>query len=259
MAVDGALVAALAIEDELRPDAAATVAALVAAGVRPLLVSGDAPGAVAAVAAAVGIPPSDAAASIKPRGKAAIVARLQAAGRRVAMVGDGVNDAAALATADVGVALGGGARGAVEAASIVLLGDRLPALPDALHLARATLAKVHQNLAWALAYNAAAIPLAAGAALPTRLGWALTPAAAGAMMGASSLAVMANSLSLRRWGESGTDEATGRARGPAPPLPGPAAVAGVVGAAGRAWAGGLAGWLAGGGVGGVGEAGDQRL
>jgi len=255
VSVDGTLVAAFAIEDELRPDAAATVAALVAAGVRPLLVSGDAPGAVAAVAAAVGIPPSDAAASIKPRGKAAIVTRLQATGHRVAMVGDGVNDAAALAAADVGVAMGGGAGGAVEAASIILLGDRLPSLPDALYLARATLAKVHQNLGWALAYNAVAIPLAAGAALPTRLGWALTPAASGLMMGASSLAVMANSLSLRKWGD--TDERGGGCA--APPLPGLPAVAGVVSAAGRAWAGGLAGWLEGGGVGGVGVAGDQGL
>ena len=255
VSVDGVLAGAFAVEDELRPDAAATVAALLAAGVRPLLVSGDAPGPVAAVAAAVGIPPSDAAASIKPRGKAAIVARLQAAGHRVAMVGDGVNDAAALAAADCGVAMGGGSGGAVEAASIVLLGDRLPSLPDALHLARATLAKVHQNLGWALAYNAVAIPLAAGAALPTRLGWALTPAASGLMMGASSLAVMANSLSLRKWGV--VDAAGGGCAAPA--LPSPATVAGGLERCGAAWAAGLEGWLSGGGVGRAGEAADQGV
>jgi P-type Cu+ transporter len=254
VSIDGVLAGAAAIEDELRPDAAATVAALRAAGVTPLLVSGDAPGAVAAVAAAVGIPPASTAACVKPRGKAAIVGRLQAAGHAVGMVGDGVNDAAALAGADVGVAMGGGAGAATDAASLVLLGDRLPALPDALHLARATLAKVHQNLGWALAYNAVAVPLAAGAALPTRLGWALTPAASGALMGVSSLAVMANSLSLRAWGE--TDPAR---KSPVPGLPRPEDVAAAVGRAGEAWADGLGAWLAGGGVGDVAEAGDTAV
>ena len=212
VSLDGRLAASLELADELRPDAAVTVASLQARGYRVMLLSGDAAPAVAAVAAALGVPPGDALGGVRPRDKAAVIASLQASGAIVAMVGDGVNDAPALATADVGVALGGRAAAAADAASIVLLGDRVSAAGDALHLARATLRKVRQNVGWAASYNAVAIPVAAGALLP-RFGVALTPAIGGGLMAASSLAVMLNSLSLRGWEPpSERDKGGGRGR-----------------------------------------------
>ncbi|EFN57825.1 hypothetical protein CHLNCDRAFT_21268 [Chlorella variabilis] len=194
--IDGRLAAAVEIADELRPDAASTVQRLQRLGVRVVMLSGDQPATAHAMAQAVGIKPQDVYAGVKPAGKAALVQQLQGQGRRVAMVGDGVNDAAALAQADVGIAMGGGVDAASEVADVVLLGDRVPQVLDVLALSRATLRKVQQNMWWAAGYNLVGIPLAAGALLPVT-GLALTPSLSGAMMGISSLAVMANSLLLQ--------------------------------------------------------------
>lgn len=139
----------LLLSDALRPDAAGVVAALQRHGLRVMLLSGDRPEAVQAMAAAAGIAPGDALAGVRPEQKAEVVASLRAQGRRVAMVGDGVNDAPALASADVGVAMGGGTAVAGDAAGVVLLGDRLGQVEEALALGRSTLAKIRQNLAWA--------------------------------------------------------------------------------------------------------------
>lgn len=139
----------LLLSDTLRPDARAVVSSLRSRGLRVLLLSGDRREAVAAMAAAAGIDPADAYAEVRPEGKAALVQQLRSQGRRVAMVGDGVNDAPALASAHVGVAMGGGTAVAGDAAGVVLLGDRLGQVDEALALGRATLAKIRQNLAWA--------------------------------------------------------------------------------------------------------------
>lgn len=146
--------------------------------------------------ALVGLRPDEIFGEVSPDQKAAVVAELQAQGRRVAMVGDGVNDTAALATALVGVAMSSGVGAAMEVADIVLQRDRVSQVVDAIRLSKATFGKIRQNLAWAFTYNIVGVPLAAGALLPA-FGLSLTPSVAGAMMGASSLAVMGNSLGLR--------------------------------------------------------------
>lgn len=194
--IDGKVVGSFEIADQVRGNAAAVVAALQRLGIRALMLSGDQAPAARAVGAAVGIAPDCVYAGVKPAGKAAVVESLQEEGRRVAMVGDGVNDAAALAQADVGIAMGGGVDAASEVADVVLLGDKVLQVLDVLHVSRATLRTIKQNMVWAFAYNAACIPLAAGALLPG-LGIGLTPAVSGALMGLSSLTVMANSLLLQ--------------------------------------------------------------
>jgi Cu+-exporting ATPase len=186
---DGAVRGVLIVADTVRPGAAAAVARLRALGLRPVLLTGDNERAARAVAAAVGI--GEVIAGVLPEGKAAAVRELQAAGRVVAMAGDGVNDAAALAQADLGLALGTGADAAIEAADLTLVRGELSAIPDAIALSRRTLAIIKGNLFWAFAYNAAAIPLAA-------LGL-LSPLLAGAAMAFSSVFVVTNSLRLRRF------------------------------------------------------------
>lgn len=200
--IDDKVAGSIEISDELRPDAATTVAALKRAGIKPYMLSGDQPATAQAIGASVGIDAENVFAGVKPAGKATMVEQLQSQGCKVAMVGDGVNDAAALAAADVGIAMGGGVDAASEVADIVLLGDKLPQVLDALRLSRATLATIKQNMWWAFAYNMACIPIAAGALLPG-YGIALTPSMSGAMMGVSSLAVMANSLMLQQRIDSG--------------------------------------------------------
>ena len=203
IAVEGeGLVGALAVTDAVRPDAASTVARLRASGYDVRVLSGDSQAAAEAAAVAVGLPASAAQGGLTPSGKADALAALAAQGRRVAFVGDGVNDAPALAAAHAGIALAGGMDAAADAAGCVLLGDRLAQAADALSLGRATLAKIRQNLAWALGYNALTIPLAAGVLLP-HYEIALSPSTAGAMMALSSVAVVSNSLLLRGAVEGG--------------------------------------------------------
>jgi Cu+-exporting ATPase len=187
---DGAMQvrAVFAVADGIRPDSADAIAGLRRLGAEVVLLTGDNETVAQAVAAAVGI--DTVIAGVLPEQKVAEIERLRAAGRRVAMVGDGVNDAAALATADLGIAMGGGADAALHASDITLVRNGLPAAVDALRLSRRTMRIVRGNLFWAFAYNAAAIPLAA-------LGL-LNPMIAGAAMAFSSVFVVLNSLRLRR-------------------------------------------------------------
>jgi Cu+-exporting ATPase len=190
---DGAEVAALGLADAPRDEARAAVAELAAMGLRTHLLSGDHPQAAAAVGAAVGIDAARVRAGVTPAEKSAAVASLRAAGRVVAMVGDGVNDAPALAAADVGFAMGSGTDVAAEAAGVTLMRSDPRAVAEAIRLSRAVMATIRQNLFWAFAYNAAAIPLAALGALD-RFGGPMLAAAA---MALSSVTVVTNSLRLR--------------------------------------------------------------
>ncbi len=188
---DGAARGVLVLRDPVRPTSADAVRELRALGLRPVLLTGDNRGAALAAAREVGIAEDDVIAQVLPDQKVAVVERLQAGGARVAMVGDGVNDAAALATADLGLAMGTGTDVAIEAADLTLVRGDLASAPQAVRLSRRTLTVIRQNLFWAFAYNVAAIPLAA-------LGL-LNPMIAGAAMAFSSVLVVTNSLRLRRF------------------------------------------------------------
>ncbi|PNH07920.1 Copper-transporting ATPase PAA1, chloroplastic, partial [Tetrabaena socialis] len=248
VAVDGAVAGVIDVADAVRHDAAETVARLHRQGIRTVMLSGDKAAAAAEVAAAVGIGAADVFSDVKPAGKKAVVERLRGEGRVVAMVGDGINDTAALAAANVGVAMGGGVDAASEVAAVVLMGDQLSQVADAVHLARRTLAKINQNLVWAFGYNLIAIPLAAGALLPSA-GICLTPSISGALMGLSSLGVVGNSLLLQlevaNMGMAGGVAASPAAAGAGDVAPAPsrvgAAVGGVVAAAAGAEPGGSRG------------------
>jgi Cu+-exporting ATPase len=200
MALDGAAAAYFDARDALRPDAAAAVAALRAAGLRVLMLTGDTAAAAAPIAEQAGI--IEVEAGLDPAGKLARIRELQKSGRRVAMVGDGINDAAALATADVGIAMGSGADLAQEAGDVLLLEAQPMAIPAALELARQTVRVMRQNLAWAVGYNLLGIPLAAGALYPA-FHILLTLWLAAAAMALSSVCVLGNSLRLRAWSLSG--------------------------------------------------------
>ncbi|KWX10938.1 carbonate dehydratase, partial [Carbonactinospora thermoautotrophica] len=188
---DGQARAVFVIGDRLKPTSAEAVRDLRALGLRPMLLTGDNAAAARAVARAVGIPEDDVIAEVLPEDKVEVIQRLQAEGRTVAMVGDGVNDAAALAQADLGIAMGSGTDVAIEASDITLVGGDLRAVVDAIRLSRRTLATIKGNLFWAFAYNVAALPLAALALL--------NPLIAGAAMAFSSVFVVSNSLRLRRF------------------------------------------------------------
>jgi Cu+-exporting ATPase len=162
---------------------------LQALGLRPILLTGDNAATAAAIAAEVGI--AEVIADVLPAEKAAVVARLQAEGRIVAMAGDGINDAPALAQADLGLAVGTGTDAAIEASDITLVSGDLLASADAIRLSRRTLATIRANLVWAFGYNVAALPLAAAGYL--------NPLVAGVAMAGSSLLVVSNSLRLRRF------------------------------------------------------------
>ena len=196
VAVDGRHAGAFVIVDPVRPTAAEAVRDLRSAGLEVWLVTGDAPEAARAVAAAVGIAPERVRAGVLPAGKAQIVAEVQAAGRVVAMVGDGINDAPALARADLGVAIGTGADVAVESADLALVGGDPRLVVSALALARRSTTVIRQNLFWAFGYNVVLIPVAMGALYPA-FGVLLNPAFAAAAMALSSVSVVTNSLRLR--------------------------------------------------------------
>ncbi|HEX2141454.1 MAG TPA: heavy metal translocating P-type ATPase [Candidatus Limnocylindria bacterium] len=198
VAVDGAPAGVLSIADEVRPESGEAVRRLARAGLEVWLVTGDRAAVGAAVGQQIGIPPERILAEVRPEEKAARVAALQSEGRRVAMVGDGINDAPALAQADVGIAIGTGADVALEASDLTILGDDLRAVPGAIGLSRATMRTIRQNLGWAFGYNVLLIPVAAGMLFPIT-GWLLSPALAAGAMALSSVSVVANSLRLRRF------------------------------------------------------------
>ena len=192
--VDGVLAGAVAVADPIKPGAGAAIAALRQRGLDVVLLTGDQPATAEAVARHVGI--SHVVAGVTPEGKVAEIARLQAERRVVAMVGDGINDAAALGRADVGIAVGTGTDIALEAADIALMRGDLDGVATAIALSRQTMKTMRQNLFWAFAYNVVGIPVAAGALYPA-FGILLSPILASAAMAFSSVSVVTNSLRLR--------------------------------------------------------------
>jgi Cu+-exporting ATPase len=195
-AADGKLIALLAVADPPKASSKAALAAMHALGLKTIMLTGDNRRTAEAVAGTVGI--DRVVAEVLPDGKAAEVKRLQEAGARVAFVGDGINDAPALAQADVGIAIGTGTDIAVEAGEVILMSGELTAAANAVALARQTLKTIRLNFFWAYAYNVALIPLAAGLFYPLT-GWLLNPMIAAAAMSVSSLFVVTNSLRLRRF------------------------------------------------------------
>ncbi len=189
---DGHACGAVAVADTVKPSASAAVAGLRRLDLRTVLLTGDSDVVAGAVAAEAGV--DEVIAGALPGDKAAVVRELQAQGLRVAMTGDGINDGPALAAADLSLALGSGTDVAISAADLILLRDDLTVIPEAISLARATLAVIRRNLAWAFGYNIAAIPLAAAGFL--------NPLIAGAAMAASSAFVVASSVRLRRFGQT---------------------------------------------------------
>jgi len=197
VASEGVSLGLIAVTDNLRPDAKAAADELRRLGLRVMMLTGDKPESALPVAVSLGLDPADVLAGVRPDGKASAIATLQTQGHRVAMIGDGINDAPALAQADVGIALHAGTDIAIESAQIILMRDAVTDIVESIQLSRATFNKIRQNLFWALAYNTLGIPIAAGVLLPS-LGVVLSPSAAGAMMAFSSVSVVTNSLLLRR-------------------------------------------------------------
>ena len=194
VAWDGEARGVLVVADTIKPDAQAAIERFRSLGLRPVLLTGDNDGAGRHVADQVGI--DEVFARVSPAGKLDTVRKLQAEGRVVAMVGDGVNDSAALAAADLGIAMGAGTDAAIAASDVTVIGGRLTSVADAIRLSRATLRTIKGNLFWAFAYNVAAIPIA-------MLGL-LNPVLAGAAMALSSVFVVTNSLRLRRFASQAT-------------------------------------------------------
>jgi len=188
--IDNEPVVRFVVRDEPRAEARETIEALRKLGVKPMIVSGDAEGAVHHVASKVGIDVAETMSGVLPADKLAVVERLESEGRSVAMVGDGVNDAAALVAADLGIAMGTGTDAAMEAGDLTIVSGHLSAVPNALQLSRRTLRTIRGNLFWAFAYNVAALPLAVAGLM--------NPVLAGLAMALSSVFVVSNSLRLRR-------------------------------------------------------------
>jgi Cu+-exporting ATPase len=196
VAIDGRAAAVIAIADTVKPGSASAVAELHRLGLRVAMITGDNRRTADAVARSVGI--DEVLADVRPDGKAGAVRSLQAEGAKVAMVGDGVNDAPALASADVGVAMGTGTDVAMESAGVTLMSGDLRGLITAIGLSRATMRNIRENLFWAFAYNVLLIPVAMGVLYPFT-GILLDPILAAAAMALSSVTVVSNALRLRRY------------------------------------------------------------
>jgi Cu+-exporting ATPase len=196
VALDRSLAGVIVIGDPLKPESAAAVHELTADGLEVWLLTGDGRAAADAVARQVGIRPDRVQSDARPEDKAAMIARLQSDGSVVAMVGDGINDAPALALSDLGIAIGTGADVAVEASDVTLVGGDPRAVAAAIGLSRATMTVIRQNLFWAFAYNVVLIPVAMGVLYPA-FGITLSPALAAGAMALSSVSVVTNSLRLR--------------------------------------------------------------
>jgi Cu2+-exporting ATPase len=209
--IDGRVVAALALEDEIRPESPEAVAELHRLGIRVAMITGDSKAVADSVARRLGI--DEVAAQVLPADKAAAVANFQAGGRKVAFVGDGVNDSPALAQADVGIAIGAGTDVAVESAGIVLVRSDPRDVVGAILLSRAAYRKMIQNLVWAAGYNVVAIPVAAGVLVPW--GFDLPMAVGAVAMSLSTIIVAANAQLIRRVRLRPEER-------PAPPVPQPA-------------------------------------
>ena len=196
VAIDGKLAGLVAVADQIKPGTQAAISTLKALGLRIVMVTGDNRATAEAIAARLGIDAVEA--EVLPTDKAAIVKRLQGGGNKVAFVGDGINDAPALAQADIGIAMGAGTDIAIESADIVLISGDLRHVPEAIGLSKATMANIRQNLGWAFGYNVLLIPVAAGALYPL-WGVLMSPVFASFAMAFSSVSVLANALRLRRF------------------------------------------------------------
>jgi Cu+-exporting ATPase len=194
VAVDGKAAGVIGIADPIKATTPDAIRALKAAGLRLVMMTGDNRTTAEAVARLLGI--DEVQAEVLPQDKASVVQQLRSQGRVVAMAGDGVNDAPALAAADVGVAMGAGSDVAIESAGVTLLGGDLQGIVRARHLSRAVMGNIRQNLVFAFGYNALGIPVAAGLLYPV-FGWLLSPALAALAMALSSVSVIGNALRLR--------------------------------------------------------------
>jgi Cu+-exporting ATPase len=201
LAFAGQALGLVAAADVLKPGARAAVGRLLARGLEVVMLTGDGRATAEAIAAQAGI--ARVLAEVLPEGKAAEIARLREGGRVVAMVGDGINDAPALARADVGIAMGSGTDVAIEAADVTLMGGDLRRIDTAIALSQRTMRIIRENLAWAFGYNLVLVPVAAGVLYPVA-GLLLSPVLAGAAMALSSVSVVTNSLRLKRFTAGGS-------------------------------------------------------
>jgi Cu+-exporting ATPase len=195
LAIDGELTALLAVADRIKPDTPAAINALHAAGLHLVMLTGDSATTAQKVARELGI--DEVHAEVSPARKAEVVNALRAEGRRVAMAGDGINDAPALAASDIGIAMGSGTDVAMESAQVTLVKGELGAIVRARRLSQATVRNIHQNLFFAFIYNAVGVPLAAGVLYPW-FGITLSPMIAALAMSLSSVSVVSNALRLRK-------------------------------------------------------------